>query len=125
VSSKKARFASLIQKKDEQPKESQSKKEIFDASIHTSIDATVDANHENDVQAKVEAYKKKIDLKRKQLTHNKMYQQQNVYIDRNIVAAVNKVLKKNKMTKQELYNEALKLYLDVVHDVQVKMKSEE
>ena len=111
--SKKARFASLIQKKDEQPKESQSKKEIFDASIHTSIDATV------------EAYKKKIDLKRKQLTHNKMYQQQNVYIDRNIVAAVNEVLRKNKMTKQELYNEALKLYLDVVHDVQVKMKSEE
>jgi hypothetical protein len=124
VSSKKARFASLIQKKDEQPKESQSKKEIFDASMNAIIDTSIDANPENDVQAKVEAYKKKIGLKRK-LTHNKMYQQQNVYIDRNIVAAVNEVLRKNKMTKQELYNEALKLYLDVVHDVQVKMKSEE
>lgn len=121
AASKKDRFASLIQKKDE-PRESQVKQELIGDIDNVIVSASIDAS---DI-AKIESYKEKARQKEKQLTHDQMYQQQNVYIDRNIIAAVNKILKKNKkLKKQEIYNEALKLYLDVIHDVQVKMKSEE
>lgn len=126
AASKKDRFANLIQKKDD-PRESQAKQEMI-ANVNTDTIAitSTNASIENNALNKVGVYKEKARQREKQLTHDQMYQQQNVYIDRNIVAAISKVLKKNKkLKKQEAYNEALKLYLDIVHDIQVKLKSEE
>lgn len=126
AASKKDRFANLIQKKDD-PRESQAKQEVIaNVNADTIAIASTNASIDSDATARIESYKEKAKKREKQLTHDKMYQQQNVYIDRNIVSAISKILKKNKkLKKQEVYNEALKLYLDVIHDVQVKMKSEE
>lgn len=123
--SKKDRFKNLIEDKDE-PRESQSKKDIISDSINISTNASNNVSIENDPLTKIEVYKQKVKEKSKQKTHDDMYAQQNVYIDRNLIAAIKDILKKNKkLTKQEIYNEALKMYLDIVHDVQIRLKSEE
>lgn len=52
------------------------------------------------------------------------YQQQNVYIERKVIKEITGILKEEKkkgrkLSKKDIYNNALKMYLEIVHDTTV------
>lgn len=54
-----------------------------------------------------------------------IYEQQNIYIDRNLVEAVAQLLKEERRTKKDVYNAALKLYFQLVLKRPIKLRAEE
>lgn len=80
---------------------------------------------ESNLENKINRYKEIANASKKKLTHDQMFLQQNVYIDRNLVKAIGEIIKKKGKKKQDIYNEALKMYLDIMYDVKVKLLSEQ
>lgn len=131
--SKKGKLGALLNKKDSSVSQGfEAKQEIIHAnkngnvSPNASINANITPFVPDDAISKINQYKTQAKRKTEQLSHSEMFDQQNVYIDKNLISAIKQVLKKNKkLTKQDLFNNALKMYLDIAFDIQVDLLSEQ
>jgi hypothetical protein len=124
--SKKHRLQGLLdQKQQVEPKGSPVKREILQTTTLSSDDTSIHDSVSGTTLSKIEKYKASQLQKTTLLSHAEMFKQQNVYIDRELIKAIDKILKKNKkLSKQDIYNNALKMYLDVVFDTKVDLISE-
>lgn len=84
------------------------------------IVSNVDSNSNNDNGITI--YKKAIQKKAKKPTAAELRKQQNVYIDNNLVDAIEKILSnQTNLQKKDIYNAALQMYLQYAFDMKVEL----
>lgn len=83
-------------------------------------------NSTNSEASKLEAYRAIAQKKAQKPAASELRQQQNVYIDNNLIAAIEDILNKNKkLQKKDIYNAALQMYLEFAFDMKVTLKEDE
>ena len=82
-------------------------------------------NMEYETISKINSYRKMVSENVKKKMFDELFIQQNVYIDRNLAKAVDKIVKQKGKKKKDIYNEAIQMYLDIMYDQKIRLKGEE
>ena len=136
MSAKRKLFAEMTAKKELASKASVSEKdsgntnkiETENTSISTTKNDSVNEDvtiNEKEAISKINIYRKMASKIENKKTFNDIYDQQNVYIERKLIKAVDKIIRKKGMKKKDIYNRALQMYFGIMHNEEIKLEGDE